>query len=456
MKFSHYKWFITIFVIIFSANAFGVNKVNNIRVWPSPWSTRVVLDLDENVKYNMFKLSSPDRVVLDVEGLDLSSSVTNSADIKNTPIESIRVGKRDKNITRIVFETNIKLEPNVFQLKPNEYYGYRLVLDLESSEKQKILSLFEMDEDTTSIHSAVASASSKSTTTARDFVIAIDCGHGGEDPGAIGPRGTKEKDVVLSIGKKLKGKIDKEPGMKAILTRGGDYYVGLRDRFERARLNHADIFISIHADAFHNKKAEGASVFILSERGATSEAAKWLADKENRADLVGGVRLDDKSDILASVLLDLSQTASKKASFDAAKMVLNSLDSITKLHKGHVEKAGFLVLKAPDLPSMLIETGFISNPKTEKKLRTSQYQDKLAEQILYGIKQYMDKYPHYIEKAHPETRKSYLFHVVKKGESLSVIASKYSVSIRDIKDLNNLASNNILVGQKLKVQNKKR
>ncbi|MBT6538323.1 MAG: AMIN domain-containing protein [Francisellaceae bacterium] len=440
----------SILVLVHCARA--ENIAESIRVWPSPGSIRVVLDLQNTVEYKLLTLSKPDRIVIDIQDIKISKSVVDNIDIKNTMIKKIRVGERGDNSTRLVFELQGPLEPKAFLLKPNEYYGNRLVLDLESREKQSILSLFELDADDALLHGSPRPQAAQEIVVSKgEFVVAIDCGHGGEDPGAIGARGTKEKDVVLAIGKKLRTKINKEPNMRAILTRGGDYYIGLRDRFERARLHHADLFISIHADAFKNKNAHGASVFVLSEKGSTSEAAKWLAEKENRSDLVGGVRLDNKSDILASVLLDLSQTASKKASFDAASTILGSLKNVTKLHKGHVERAGFLVLKAPDVPSLLVETGFISNPSTEKKLRTSSYQDKLASQILIGIKEYYSQHPQHVQKAQMMRHDTTKVYVVKSGDSLLKIAEKFHMSFSELKQLNVLKHNNIIIGQKLKV-----
>jgi len=226
------------------------------------------------------------------------------------------------------------------------------------------------------------------------FIVAIDPGHGGEDPGAIGRQGTREKDVVLAISKHLKAMIDQEPGMKAILIRSGDYYVGLKDRMSRARKHKADLFVSIHADAFHDKRAEGASVFTLSEHGASSTAAQWIADRENRSDLIGGVKLANKNKVLASVLLDLTQSASKEEGLKAAKHILGSLAKVGSLHRGQVEQAGFAVLKAPDVPSMLVETGFISHPATERKLKTAVHQKKIAAAIMGGIRQYASKRPH--------------------------------------------------------------
>jgi N-acetylmuramoyl-L-alanine amidase len=227
----------------------------------------------------------------------------------------------------------------------------------------------------------------------RDIIIAVDAGHGGQDPGAIGRSGTREKDVVLAIAKALAGRINSEPGMRAVLTRDNDTFVVLRDRMHRARLAKADLFVSVHADSIRDRNISGASVYVLSDRGATSEAARWLAERENSADLMGGVKLDDKDNALASVLIDLSQTASLSASMTAAERVLSSLDGVSEVRKSRVQQAGFVVLKSPDIPSMLVETAYISNPSEEGRLRTDRYQGKLAEAIFTGLRGYFERSP---------------------------------------------------------------
>jgi len=287
-------------------------------------------------------------------------------------------------------------------------------------------------------------------------VIAIDAGHGGEDPGAIGHGGIYEKRVVLAIAKKLESMLKKEKGFRPKLIRTGDYYVGLRERTKRARESNADLFISIHADAFSSPKAKGASVFALSQRGATSEAARWLADKENSSDLiggVGGVSLDDKEDVLAGVLLDLSMTASLSVSLDLGQTVLNNMGGVSKLHKRRVEQAGFAVLKSPDIPSVLIETGFLSNPSEAKKLKTSRYQATMAKAIFKGIKQYFQQSPPpgtYLASLR-STGKAIKEYVIAPGDTLSVIAQKHATSMANIKKINGLKSSTIRVGQVIKV-----
>jgi N-acetylmuramoyl-L-alanine amidase len=285
---------------------------------------------------------------------------------------------------------------------------------------------------------------------ARDIIVAVDAGHGGEDPGAHGPKGTQEKKVVLAIAKKLAALIDRQPGMKAVMVRKGDYYIKLRKRMQIARAAKADLFVSIHADAVKNSKAKGASVFTLSRRGASSEAARWLAKHENAADLVGGVSLDELEDTLASVLLDLSQTATKKASRDVGSMVLQNFKTIGYLHKNTVQKAGFMVLKSPDIPSILVETAFISNPREERKLRSSKHQQQMAQAIFKGVLSYFKEY------APADTLMVALSsgqskHVISRGETLSGIAQQYGVSMKAIKIANALAGNTIRIGQVLKI-----
>jgi N-acetylmuramoyl-L-alanine amidase len=302
-----------------------------------------------------------------------------------------------------------------------------------------------------SIKKVVKTVSKANTNKERDIIIAIDAGHGGEDPGATGASGTKEKDITLQVSKRLAKVINAEPGMKAVLIRKGDYYVALRKRFKQAREQQADLFVSIHADAFTDRSVHGMSVYILSQKGATSEAAKWLAQSENSSDLVGGVVLEDKDNMLAKVLLDLSQNAALEASLKSAQNVLESLKLIEKPHKKRVERASFVVLKSPDVPSMLIETAYISNPEEEKRLKTKDFQDKLANAIKNGIKTYFYQSPPpntWIAK-HVKTSK----HTVQHGDTLGAIASTYNISMTEIKKLNNKVNNNLKVGEVLILPN---
>ena len=282
----------------------------------------------------------------------------------------------------------------------------------------------------------------------RDLVIAIDAGHGGEDPGARGRKGTREKDVVLEIARRLAALIEKEPGMRPVMIRDGDYYIGLRKRIEKARSQRADLFISIHADAFRDSRARGSSVYVLSQRGASSEMARWLAARENAADLVGGVSLDDKDDLLAEVLLDLAQTATLEASVEVADNVLQEMKRLGKVHKKQVQHAGFVVLKSPDIPSLLVETAFISNPSEEQRLRNSRHQQQVAQAILAGVRNYFaSNPPPGTLMAKSSTRQ----HVIRRGDTLSNIAQRYGVSMNTLRSTNKLKNDNLLGGKVLTI-----
>ncbi|HET9843666.1 MAG TPA: N-acetylmuramoyl-L-alanine amidase, partial [Gammaproteobacteria bacterium] len=350
--------------------SFAAVQLDGLRIWPSPDKTRVVFDLSAASDYKLLTLQNPDRIVIDLRNTHANASLEGLVYTK-TGIEKIRYGNKDNHL-RIVLQLSRKFKPNAFLLKPYGNYGHRLVLDLEIPEHSK------KEPDNVEITPSKPIAS-MNTLLSRDFVIAIDAGHGGEDPGAIGRTyKTREKDVVLSVAKKLQQLINQQPGMRALLIRDGDYYVGLRKRTQSARKQGADLFISLHADSYQNTTAQGASVFVLSDHGASSEAARWLAERENRTDLIGGVSLDDKGDLLASVLLDLSQTANQSASEELGQLILKALGKVTQLHHRTVQRAGFVVLKSPDVPSILVELGFLSNNKGEDKLRKESHQKELA------------------------------------------------------------------------------
>jgi N-acetylmuramoyl-L-alanine amidase len=355
-------------------------QIKDVRVWPEPENTRIVFDLSGPVNYEMLELQNPHRIVLDIKSSSLSAN-TNKLSWTGTPVTQLRHGVRDGHDLRIVLDVNSKIKPEITKLNPNDAYGHRLVMDLKNYQ-------------VTTRPVSMAKPQSQLKAGKGVFIVAIDAGHGGEDPGARGPSGTREKDVVLSIARALYTAINKEPGMRAVMIRDGDYYIGLRQRIVKARQHQADLFVSIHADAFTHPRAHGASVFTLSERGASSEAARWLATSENRADLIGGVTLDDKDDVLTSVLLDLSQTASKESSLAVGQAILNNLGQITALHGKQVQQAGFAVLKSPDIPSILVETEFISNPQSEKKLRSAAYHREVSQSILGGIKHYIQSNSH--------------------------------------------------------------
>lgn len=372
--------FLMLVTITYFSSSFAA-QIKDVRVWPEPENTRIVFDLSGPVTYEVLELQNPSRIVLDIKGASMAANTKNLS-WSGTPITQLRHAPREHQDLRIVLDLNTKVKPEVTKLTPNNAYGHRLVLDLKN--RAPVVAMIPRKETT-----KTSLGSGKGT-----FVVAIDAGHGGEDPGAKGPTGTREKDVVLAIARTLYTAINKEPGMRAVMIRDGDYYIGLRQRIIKARQHQADLFISIHADAFTHPRANGASVFTLSERGASSEAARWLATSENRADLVGGVSLDDKDDVLTSVLLDLSQTASKESSLSVGQAILNNLGQITALHGKQVQQAGFAVLKSPDIPSILVETEFISNPQSEKKLRSPAYHREVAQSILSGIKQYIHSNSH--------------------------------------------------------------
>jgi N-acetylmuramoyl-L-alanine amidase len=370
------------------ATAADSPALRDVRVWASPDSTRVVLDLTAPASYTVFSLEGPDRVVIDFERLRADPSAIKLPDGTGF-VKTVRLGSRGGSGLRVVIDVSAKVEARAFLSPPNETYGHRLVVDLGAGKAgagDRVLQPAVPAEAPKPVKVAGDGAE-------RDLVIAIDAGHGGEDPGAIGKSGTREKTVALAVARKLAERINAEPGMKAVLTRTGDYFVPFRERIRRARVNQADLFISIHADAFMDRSVRGSSVYVLSTRRASSEAARWLAERENAADLIGGVSLDDKSDVLASVLLDLSQNAAISASREAASRVLAELDHVGQLKKSEVQHASLIVLTSPDVPSMLVETAFISNPDEEKKLRDSGHQDRLAGAIHAGLRRFFYDHP---------------------------------------------------------------
>jgi N-acetylmuramoyl-L-alanine amidase len=377
-----------------AGGALADTSVAAVRVWPAPDYTRFTIETRDKVDYTVFALGKPDRLVIDLKKTVLGSELRQlpkrlKAD--DAFVSAARVGQFKPGVTRIVLELKQKVKPSVFTLKPIGEYDHRLVVDIYPTvPTDPILSL--LNDGRRPVQGANPPLSAE-LVPKEVVIVAIDAGHGGEDPGATGRRGTYEKDVTLAIARKLKRLIDKEPKMRGVLIRDGDYFVPLRKRVEKARAVRADMFVSIHADAFIKPHARGSSVFALSERGATSVAARWLAAKENEADLVGGVNIDVADITLKQVLLDLSQTATINESLKLAKNVLGELGQINKLHKKHVEQAGFAVLKAPDIPSILVETAFLTNPQEERQLRSRKHQGKVAHAILSGIKQYFSDNP---------------------------------------------------------------
>ncbi|MCG8668231.1 MAG: N-acetylmuramoyl-L-alanine amidase [Pseudomonadales bacterium] len=419
----------------------ATQKVESVRVWKAPDNMRLVFDITGPVEHDIFTLSKPDRVVIDVKNTLRTRSLFN-VDLKGGPIKNLRSAVRNKSDLRIVLDLSKPLKTKSFLLKPNDKYGHRLVVDLQGNGNFK---------------TAKTSKPVKSLATmgnGRAIVVVIDAGHGGEDPGAIGSNGTYEKHVVLKIAKELQRVLNGIPGYKAVLTRKGDYFLKLKTRRELARKKYkGDLFVSLHADAFKNRKAKGASVFALSRRGASSTLARILAEKENQSDLVGGVSLEDKDDDLARVLADLSMEGSMEHSLRAGKYVLKEMGSVARLHKKHVEQAGFVVLKSPDIPSLLVETGFISNPTEEKNLNSKAYRSKLAKSISKGIVRYFEAYPppgSYVAMR-GQTGNSLKKHKIERGETLSQIAAKYRVSASSLRKANAIKGDTIQVGQVLKI-----
>jgi N-acetylmuramoyl-L-alanine amidase len=420
----------TLLLSVLSPLPAAAAQILGVRVWPAADYTRVTLENDSNLKATHFLVQDPHRLVVDIEGLELNPTLKGLvAKIQSGDpyIKQVRVGQNRPNVVRLVFDLKEEIKPQVFALAPVGAYKHRLIFDLYPvTPVDPIAAMIEKGEwsrndapignpelpppapeplaaPETQAPAVAAvrpapprpepKADARPQKVVRMITIALDPGHGGEDPGAIGRAGTREKDIVLAIGKRLKFKLEEQANMRVMLTRDGDYFVPLGVRVEKARKVQADLFVSLHADAFVEPSARGSSVFVLSEKGASSTAARWLANKENLADAIGGVNIKDHDRQLASVLLDLSTTAQINDSLKLGKAVLGEIGGIARLHKGAVEQAGFAVLKAPDIPSILIETAFISNPEEEAKLRDNGYQDQIADAIMKGIKRYFAKNP---------------------------------------------------------------
>ena len=399
--------------------AFAATQIASSRVWPAQEYTRITLESAAPIAYNVFTVGTPARLVLDLEDVEFNA-VLEQLPGKISPadpyVSGVRIGRFKPGIVRLVLDLKAQAKPQVFVLKPIGEYGHRLVLDvyplLESDPVMALLdkkgspapatppaeNAEKSDKPAANFSGAPAAATAAparkaAADVARLITVAIDAGHGGEDPGARGRSGTHEKHVTLAIARKLKALVDDEPNMRGVLIRDGDYFIPLVNRVIKARKVQADLFVSIHADAYVKPHARGSSVFALSERGATSAAAGWLARKENEADLIGGVNIDVADPTLKQVLIDLSQTATINDSLKLAKAVLGEIGGVNDLHKAHVEQAGFAVLKAPDIPSILVETAFLTNPEEEKKLKDDKYQDKMAQAILVGIRKYFSANP---------------------------------------------------------------
>lgn len=423
-------WFVSSLSL---AQAHSFNKLEGVRIWSAPDSTRVVFDLTKKADFSYFSLTKPDRLVVDFKNTTKQvnlKKITNNSKL----VKRIRLSRPPKKGTlRLVVDLNRPIKTNLFTLSPTPPYGNRLVVDLEgiNTKPKPII---------------------QPKTKLRDVIVAIDAGHGGEDPGSNGPTRIYEKNVTLQIAKRLAKKINAMPGMRAVMTRTGDYYVNLNQRSEIARKYKADLLISIHADAFTSPQPRGASVWVLSRRRANTEIGRWLEQKEKHSELLGGagniIQNADHEQYLAMTLLDMSMDRSMAISHHVAGDILSDLGKITRLHKAKPESASFAVLKAPDIPSILVETGFISNPIEEKQLANSRHQERIADAVKRGVVRYFATYP-------PENtllaHKVKMTHQVKNGESLSVIAQRYGVSVVRLRKDNNLTSDMLHVGQHLRI-----
>lgn len=425
-------WIIVILGLLGATPAWAVD-VHDVRLWRAPDHTRIVFDLSGPAQHSLVVLSDPRRIVLDVRDTQLRADL-GKLKLDNTPVASVRSG-RDGNHLRVVLEITQSVDPRSFTLRATEQTGDRLVLDLYDQQARKA-----------EVKKAVQHSAK------RDLIIAIDAGHGGEDPGAMGPNRVWEKDVVMAISRELKALFEADQGFKPVMIRTGDYYISLKGRTELARKHQADLFVSIHADAFNRKEANGASVYALSTGGATSTAAEYLAQRENAADLVGGVSLFDKDDVLAGVLADLSMTSTLDTSLKLGDKVLYSMGGVAKLHKQRVEQAGFAVLKSPDIPSILVETGFISNPQEAGLLATTAYQKKVASSIHRGIREWFRAHPPSGTLLAWQKQQGGQEYVIARGDTLSDIADRFRIPLAELKSYNSISnSEKILVGQKLNI-----
>lgn len=438
-------------------SAAAVVAVNQLRVWQAPDHTRLVFDVGGALEHRVFTLTNPDRIVIDMDNARLQGSLP-QVDAGGSVLAGLRAGDRGAQGLRIVLDLKRPAQPRSFVLKPYGQYGHRLVVDLHDAVVAEAL---PPDEPTAaSILPTPARVPAPAPASGRplELVVAIDAGHGGEDPGAIGRRyRTREKDVVLAIARELQRLVAATPGMRPVMIRDGDYYVGLRERIKKAHRYQADVFVSIHADSVGNRHARGSSVYALSERGATNEAAKVLADKENAADFVGGADIDNKDDLLMKVLVDMTQTATISDSLGLGGDILDALRRIGPLHSSNVGQAGFMVLKSPHIPSVLVETAFISNPEEERKLRDRAHQRRIARGIFAGLRRAEERLrarrapalqqaasnPAAIEARGARE------HVVQPGETLAAIARQYDIHVDALRFSNNLSDNNLSVGLRL-------
>lgn len=410
-------------------------EVHGARIWNAPEHTRIVIDTASPVRHKIFSLDGPERLVVDLTDARMSGGLP-KARAGDLLVSGLRSGVRNNDDLRIVMDLKQPVKAKSFLLAPNEQYGHRLVIDLEPKSGPGPVSIAAGGAAPPARHLSVQPKGTRS----REIIIAIDAGHGGEDPGAIGSGGTHEKDITLAIARRLAKRVDASPGMKALLIRDADYYIALRQRINKAHRHNADLFISIHADAFKDPRVRGSSVFTLSRGGATSEAAKWLADRENKADLIGGVQVDDQHPELAPVLIDMIQNATIEHSGIVATRLLGELSGLGHVHQPHVQKAGFAVLKSRSMPSVLVETAFISNPEEEKRLRSARHQNQIADSLLAGIIAYFREYPPpgtYFARRPGETRDAARDASTgpAHGDTLSQIADSYALRLAALRNV---------------------
>jgi len=413
-------------LLLLPARAFSAALITDIRAWSAPEYTRIVFDLSGPVQHRLFQLQNPARLVVDIDDADLRSDIPRFAS-GDPRVSQARSGRPSRGVLRMVFDIRRPVRARTHLLKPNEKFGHRLVIDICDPGGCEV----------TPVQKAAPPPQGK-------VLVAIDPGHGGEDTGAVGPRRLREKDAVLAIARQLDRLVAADPGMQSFLTRRGDYYVSLNNRTLMARNNHADLFVSIHADAFTRRDVRGSSVYALSQRGATSAQARILADRENAADLYGGESLNDKDDLLAKVLVDLAMTTTINQSMIFGRDVLAQLRGVGPIHIPQVEQAGFAVLKSPDIPSILVETAFISNPHEEAQLGDPAHQRRLAQAIFNGIRSCVSRGL----QCTPVTQRA-ANHVVRPGDTLTAIARRYDVSVDALRETNQLRGDTLRVGQAL-------
>ena len=422
--------------VLAPAAALAATAIEDVRTWNGPEHTRVVFDLSAPAEHRLFTLDGPHRAVIDLIGARIDPSLVESIRDEG-PIRRIRTGRRDDGV-RIVLDLDRALATESFRVAPNETYGHRLVVDLAHPQGA--------GEAARSTRSASAPVRTAESSRRDAFVVAIDAGHGGEDPGAIGAAGTHEKDIVLAVARKLADRVNAVDGLRAVLIRDGDYYIGLRERTRKAKMAEADLFISLHADAFHDRSVRGSSVFVLSRNGASSEMARMLARSENRADRIGGVSLSDKDEQVASVLVDLSRAHTIEESVDVASVLIDELDALGDVHGGQVEQAGFAVLKSLDMPSVLVELAFISNPDEERRLKSKAYQRQLADGLVHGVKAYVARVRPNLALADDDAD-----YTVRRGDTLSAIAQRHAVSVGELRRINDLGGDMISAGRTLRI-----